>query len=80
MSDSQNQFAGLSIGHIALDGPNTDRIWVGNGDDGVATLALMDERGRRRIVMAVDADGASSIAFLDADGAVLNQLTPAAPQ
>ena len=43
---------------------------------GVASVSLMDANGRKRIVLQVTPDGAPSIAFLDADGKVLNQLGP----
>jgi hypothetical protein len=76
ISDAHNRFAGLRIKDGAI-GSNSNRIWVGNSDDGSATVALMDGQGRRRIVMDVKADGASSLTFLDANGKVLNQLLPA---
>jgi len=55
-----------------------NRITVLRGDDGVARISLRDAQGHSRIVMGVAADGGSSIKFLDADGKVLNELTPAA--
>lgn len=76
VSDVANRFAGLRIKDNSIGSPNTNRIWVGNGDDGAATVALMDIQGRKRIVMEVKADGESSLAFLDADGKVLNRLLP----
>ena len=77
VSDIHNRFAGLRVRDNSIRGPNNNRVWVGNGDDGAATVALMDSQGRRRIVMEVKADGASSLAFLDGNGKVLNQLVPA---
>jgi hypothetical protein len=56
--------------------PNNNRVWVGNTEDGAATVALMDTQGRRRIVMEVKADGSSNLTFLDTNGKVLNQLSP----
>jgi hypothetical protein len=76
VSDAHNRFAGLRVKDNSIRGPNTNRVWVGNGDDGAATVALMDSLGRRRIVMEVKADGASSLTFLDANGKVLSQLIP----
>jgi hypothetical protein len=53
------------------------RITVARSDDGVAKISLRDALGRARIVMGVAGDGTSSLKFLDADGKVLNELTPA---
>lgn len=78
VSDAENRFAGLRVKDNSIGGPNTNRIWVGNSDDGAATVALMDAQGRRRIVMEVKADGASSLMLLDANGKVVNQLAPPA--
>ena len=77
ISDIHNRFAGLRVKDNSVGGPNTNRVWVGNGDDGAATVALMDSQGRRRIVLEVKADGASSLVFLDANGKVLNRMLPA---
>src|SRR5919202_4563216 len=71
VSDIHNRFAGLRVKDNSIGGPNNNRVWVGNGDDGAATVALMDSLGRRRIVMEVKADGASSLTFLDGNGKVL---------
>jgi hypothetical protein len=76
ISDKDNRFAGLRIKDTAIGGPNNNRVWVGNTDDGAATVALMDTQGRRRIVMEVKADGSSSLTFFDANGKVLHQLVP----
>jgi len=80
ISDNENRFAGLRVRDAALGGPSNtrDRVWVGNTEDGAATVALMDTQGRRRIVMEVKANGASSLTFLDANGRVVNQLLPSA--
>jgi len=79
VSDMRNRFAGLRVKDNSIGGPNNNRVWVGNGEDGSATVALMDSLGRRRIVMEVKGDGASSLTFFDANGKVLNQLTPSGP-
>lgn len=55
----------------------TNRITVLRGDDGIAKIALRDAKGRSRIVLGVAEDGNASIRFLDADGKVVNELTPA---
>ena len=76
VSDSENRFAGLRIKDNSIGGPNNNRIWVGNSDDGAATVALMDMQGRKRIVIEVKSDGASSLTFLDENGKVMNRLLP----
>ena len=53
------------------------RIRVARTDDGAAGISLRDAQGRPRIVMQVSKEGLSSLKFLDADGKVLNELTPA---
>jgi hypothetical protein len=53
------------------------RIKVARTDDGAAGISLRDAQGRPRIVMQVSKEGLSSLKFLDADGKVLNELTPA---
>jgi hypothetical protein len=78
VSDVHNRFAGLRIKDSSVGGPHANRVWVGNGDDGAATVALMDAQGRRRIVMEVRADGSSSLVFLDANGKVLQTVSPSA--
>jgi hypothetical protein len=53
------------------------RIKLARTDDGAAGISLRDAQGRPRIVMQVSKEGLSSLKFLDADGKVLNELTPA---
>jgi hypothetical protein len=52
------------------------RIRVARTDDGAAGISLRDAQGRPRIVIQVSKEGLSSLKFLDADGKVLNELTP----
>ena len=66
-------FAGLSVADGRTGGETHRRIWVGCGDDGAATIALMDGEGRRRLIMSVPAEGAPSLAFLAEDGSVVNR-------
>jgi hypothetical protein len=56
------------------------RIAVQRGDDGIAKISLRDALGHPRIVLGVAGDGRSSLRFLDADGKVLNELTPTSKQ
>jgi len=77
VDDHEDQFAGVSVSDSVAGGQNHRRIWVGRGDDGAAVVALMDDKGRKRISMEVTADGTPRLSFLDAEGKVVNQLTPA---
>jgi len=52
------------------------RVKVARTDEGAAGISLRDAQGRPRIVMQVSKEGLSSLKFLDADGKVLNELTP----
>lgn len=70
VDDKDNKFAGLAVND------QNHRIWVGRKEDGAAVMALMDAKGRKRIVMQVKADGTSSLDFLDAEGQVVRQLIP----
>ncbi len=76
VDDKEDRFAGL----IVTDSPTGTevhrRVWVGRGEDGAATVALMDTNGKSRIVMEVRADGTPGLSFLDADGKVVNQMSP----
>ena len=77
VDDKEDRFAGLAV----IDSPSGTethrRIWVGRGEDGAATVNLMDPQGRKRLVMKVDADGTPSLVFLDADGKVVSRMTAA---
>jgi hypothetical protein len=57
-------------------GESHERIWVGRGQDGVAALSLMDEKGRKRITMEVAAEGTPRLGFLDINGKIINQIAP----
>ena len=77
VSDKEDRFSGLRIWENKLDSGRSSRVWVGESADGIASMALMDGSGRKRIVMEVKPDGASSLTFLDENGKVVNQLLPA---
>ncbi len=76
VDDAENHFAGLAV----LDSPSGTevhrRIWLGRGDDGIATLALMDAAGRKRLVLRVTPEGTPQIYTLDADGEVVRDVLP----
>lgn len=54
------------------------RVYVGKSRDRVASVQLSDGQGRIRLALKVDADGAASIEFLDAEGKVVQRITPRA--
>jgi hypothetical protein len=50
------------------------RMFVGKNTDKAATVSLADAAGRPRLVLKVEADGAASIEFLDADGKMVQRV------
>src|SRR5690348_6656672 len=64
VDDKTDKFSGLSIAGYAA-GRRSQRIWVGRDGEGDATVALMDAKGRKRILLDMAADGTSSMSFLD---------------
>ena len=74
VDDKEDRFAGLSVTDSLTGTDNRRRVWVGRGDDGTATVDLMDAQGMKRIVMEVKADGTPSLSFFDASGKVISQL------
>jgi hypothetical protein len=76
VDDSHDRFAGLSVTDSPRAGESHERIWVGRGQDGVAALSLMDEKGRKRITMEVAAEGTPRLGFLDINGKIINQIAP----
>jgi len=73
VDDKTDKFSGLSVAGYA-DGRRARRIWVGRDGDGDAKVALMDAKGRKRILLDVAADGAASMSFLDAGGKVIDRF------
>jgi len=59
VDDKEDRFAGLIVSDTAPGGDG--------GEDGSATLALMDAEGRKRIVMEVSQNGSPQISVLDAN-------------
>ena len=73
VDDKTNRFAGLSVsGYVGKT--RAQRVWVGRGRDGDATVALMDAKERKRLVLDVTPEGAASISFLDASGKVIDRF------
>lgn len=54
------------------------RVFLGTKPDRSSNLVLRDAEGRKRIVIAVAADGSPVLQFLDADGKIIQQLPRAA--
>jgi hypothetical protein len=50
------------------------RLFVGKNTDRSATVSLADGAGKPRLILKVDADGAASIDFLDADGKTVQRI------
>lgn len=73
VDDETDKFSGLSVSGYA-DGRRAQRIWVGHDGNGDAKVALMDAKGRKRILLDVAADGSASMSFLDAGGNVIERL------
>jgi hypothetical protein len=79
VQDSKNHIVGLILSDTEAAG-NRRRVVIGHDKEGIASVSLMDRNGRKRIALQVTSDGTPSIAFLDADGKVVNQLGPTRSQ
>jgi hypothetical protein len=77
VDDKDDKFAGLMVGDSTPGGESPTRIWVGHKSDKTATIALMDGKGRKRLLLEVQENGAAKISFLDENGKVLSELAPA---
>lgn len=73
VDDKDDRFAGLSVTDSLTGTDTRRRVWVGRGENGTATVSLMDAQGIKRIVMEVHSDGTPSLSFLDASGKVISQ-------
>lgn len=76
VDDAEDRLAGLVVSDSPSGNDNRRRIWLGRGDDGAATLALLDGGGNKRIVMKVEENGESKISVLDATGKTVKELLP----
>lgn len=76
VDDAEDRLAGLVVSDSPSGNDNRRRIWLGRGDDGAATLALLDGDGKKRIVMKVAENGESKISVLDATGKTVKELLP----
>lgn len=76
IDDKDDRFSGLAVNGFSPSGSHNQRLWVGRDASDSASVALMDENGKKRIVMQVLKDGTASIQFLDENGKVVKQITP----
>jgi hypothetical protein len=76
VDDKEDRFAGLIVTDSPATGDSRRRVWVGRDESGSAAVTLMDATGKKRIAIEVAPDGTPSISFLDANGKVINQITP----
>ena len=76
VDDHEDRMAGLVVSDSPEHAPGHRRIWLGRGDDGAATLALMDGEGRKRLLFEVPAQGTPRMVFLDTNGNVVQRLAP----
>jgi hypothetical protein len=75
VDDKSDRFAGLMVfdSHSGTD--TRRRVWVGRDDSGVASLALMDAQGKKRLLLQVSEAGEPQIQFLDANGKPLRSIS-----
>jgi hypothetical protein len=76
VDDKEDRFAGLAVTDSSSGGETRRRVWVGRDDSGSAAIALMDAKGKKRIIIEVAPDGTPSFSFRDENGKVTNQITP----
>lgn len=76
VDDAHDRFAGLAISGFAHTGEASRRVWVGRDASGLASVALMDAQGKKRIVMQVRENGDASLLFLDDQGKVIKEIAP----
>jgi hypothetical protein len=79
VADSKNHIVGLILSDTDAKG-NRRRVVIGPDKEGVASIALMDGNGRKRISLQVTPDGTPSLSFLDAAGKIVNQFGPTRSQ
>jgi hypothetical protein len=75
IQDKEKREAAVAQARAAAPKP-AQRVLVGKTRDRAATVILSEAEGRNRLALKVEADGAASIEFLDADGKVVQKLGP----
>jgi len=76
VDDVEDRFAGIAVSDSPKPGESHGRVWVGRDESGAAAVILKDAQGRQRLVMQVLNDGTTSLAVLDENGKVVDQLFP----
>ena len=76
VDDKEDRFSGLVVSDSPTGSEVHRRVWMGRDEEGVASVALMDTKGKKRIVMQVSADGTPSLVFLDPNGSIVQKLAP----
>lgn len=74
--DKEDRIAGLIVSDSPPNADSHRRLFVGRGDDGASSVALMDANGKKRLVLQVTVDGTPSVSFLDAEGKVVRRMLP----
>jgi hypothetical protein len=74
VDDSEDRFAGLIVSDSHTGTDTRRRVWVGRDDDGTASVALMDTKGKKRVLLEVKSDGTPMLTFLDANGKITSRL------
>lgn len=74
VDDKEDKIVGLIVSDSPSGTENHRRIWLGRGADDNATLALLDGKGRKRLVMQVSSEGRTTITALDENGSVVKDL------
>lgn len=74
VDDKDYKFSGLKVFDSQPGKQIQQRIRLGRGNEGIATLALLDGQGKERLVLQVSAEGRTTISALDANGKVTKTL------
>ena len=75
LSDVAARDAAIKAARASMP-PSPRRVFVGKNTDRSAAIMLADANGKPRLNLRVDAEGAASIEFLDANGKVTHQVPP----
>src|SRR5258708_12457248 len=78
VQDSKNHIVGLSLSETEATG-NRRRVFIGHDTEGVASVALMDRNGRKRILLQLTPDGTPILSFLATHAKVVNHTAPPTP-